>query len=1812
MVTLFSLLLFRLETLGLPWQDDWPRQAVQTEIVSPSFILVEGARQNNLKGISVRVPVGKVTVVTGVAGAGKSSLAFDVLYAEGYRRYVETFSPYARQFLERLDRPVADRIEGVLPAIAIDRTTPIRTSRSTVGTMTSIADYMRALWARSATLHCRSCGEPVRRHSPSSIFAVLVERAQGKRALVCFSLYVGRVKPEALRDLLQQLGFRRVLEEGGAVSLEEAGLRPHEGSVTVVLDRILVEADRCARIVDSLESALHFGKGRLEIWVEGLGEPLRFSERLRCERCQLDYSDPSPALFSFNNPIGACETCKGFGRIMDIDPDLVIPDPRQSVADGCIKPFQSPVYSECQEDLLRFLRRRGIPADLPWRDLGAEARRLVWEGEPGGREHWETRWYGIRGFFDWLQSKVYRMHVRVFLSHYRRYLPCPACRGARLKPDALLFRIAGRTLPEVEAMAIAESEAFFRSFSPPPHDTATELLLREIRGRLRFLLDVGLDYLTLRRQSRTLSGGEAQRVTLATALGSSLTNTLYVLDEPSVGLHPRDAGRLAVVLRRLSRAGNAVVVVEHDPSLIRAADHVIDLGPGPGREGGEVVYEGPLAGLLSQECSQTAAYLTGRLRIPAPPERRRPDPGRRLRVVGARENNLKGLTLDIPLGVLVCVTGVSGSGKSTLVDQVLYRGLRRHWGLSESEPGSCETIEGADRLAGVLLVDQSPLGRSSRMNAATYLKVLDPLRQIYAETPAARARGLGPSAFSFNATAGACPHCKGAGYERLELQFLPDVYVRCPGCDGHRYRSEVLEVRCRGYHIAELLDLPARDVARLFADEPRVVQALKPLLEIGLGYLSLSQPAPTLSGGEAQRMKLAKRLAEVKATRNLLFILDEPTTGLHAADVSMLVGVLQKLVDVGHSVLVVEHNMEVAQSADWIIDLGPEGGERGGCLIGEGPPEAVARLKTPTGRALRRASKIPPVGKGKLVAEVAVPYERIPADGATGGFIRIRGARQHNLQDIRVKIPRDRLVVVTGVSGSGKSTLAFDILYAEGQRRFLDCLPAYARQFIRPLARPEVDRVEGVPPTVSLEQKLSRGSPMSTVGTASEIYHYLRLLFATLGVPHCPKCGTPGVMADAESLAARIARDFADREVMVLAPLVRKRKGVHREVMVAMAKRGVHTVRVDGGLWSTAHPPSLERYELHDIEAVLGRVPPGPDRLENLRAAVQQALELSGGMVLASARDASDRFYSTRKSCPRCGVGLPPADPRLFTWSQRFGACPACGGSGVKPATSSEESYLQPCSACGGTRLRPEALAVRIGDHHIGDVARLSIREAQNWLESLGGIMSEVRESIVPEIRARLSLLDRMGLGYLTLDRAALTLSTGEAQRIRIVAQLASNLRGVCYVLDEPTVGLHPRDSERLRQALVGLRNRGNTVVVVEHDEATIRAADHVIDLGPGAGPHGGRVVAVGSPEDIARSQKSVTGLWLRGGGERPTWPRRPLEEAPRLTVTAARLHNLHNLTVEFPLGRLVCVTGVSGSGKSTLVREVLYRALQAKLSGGHMPTSLQDLRGWEALGRVLEVDESPIGRTPRSVPATYVGIMDGIRMLFATTPDARARGYGPSRFSFNVPGGRCEHCRGEGHIEVKMALLPVVSMRCETCGGRRYNADTLAVLLKGKSVADVLAMSVDEARDFFAPFSAIRRPLDFLSEIGLGYLQLGQPSPTLSGGEAQRIKIAAELAFPGSGPSLYLLDEPTTGLHMADVARLTAALQRLVDRGDTVLVIEHNLDVIAAADCVIDLGPEGGEQGGRVLAWGTPEEVARSPESRTATYLRKVCGIRK
>jgi excinuclease ABC subunit A len=840
--------------------------------------------------------------------------------------------------------------------------------------------------------------------------------------------------------------------------------------------------------------------------------------------------------------------------------------------------------------------------------------------------------------------------------------------------------------------------------------------------------------------------------------------------------------------------------------------------------------------------------------------------------------------------------------------------------------------------------------------------------------------------------------------------------------------------------------------------------------------------------------------------------------------------------------------------------------------------------------------------------------------------------------------------VITGVSGSGKSTLAFDILYAEGQRRYLDSLNAYARQFVQPAPRPEVDAIFGIPPTVAIEQRTSRGGRKSTVATLTEIYHFLRLLYVKLGTPYCPDCEVPIEPQTPKAIAARLLRDWRGREVTLLAPLVVHRKGFYTDLAKWALGKGYAYLRVDGVMTPTATWPRLARFREHTIELPVATLAIHPREEGALRAALAEALALGKGVVHVAASGRPDAIFSTAQACPRCGRGFPALDPRLFSYNSKHGWCARCYGTGLVLAgfdaeqTGEEvwwnewwEGEEEICPACRGARLRPEALAVRFRGRSIAELTALSVARARRFFEQLrlGGRERAVARDLLPEITARLRFLEEVGLAYLALDRAAPTLSGGELQRLRLAAQLGSNLRGVCYILDEPTIGLHARDNRLLLETLQQLKDKGNTVVVVEHDEETIRAADHVIDLGPGAGERGGRLVAAGPPSEIMRHPESVTGRLLREGLAHPLGRavRRAVDRhTARLEIRGACRHNLKNLHVTIPLGRLVCVTGVSGSGKSTLVREVLHDNLQQLLATARSPggrprqrmaavalRGCAAIEGWEALGRVLEVDQTPIGKTPRSCPATYVGLFDEVRRLYATTTEARLRGYGPGRFSFNVPGGRCEACEGQGVKTLAMSFLPDVEVPCEVCGGARFNAETLAVDYKGKNIAEVLAMSVEEAVEFFAAHATLHRTLKLLEDVGLGYLRLGQRSPTLSGGEAQRLKLVTELAKTRSTPdpkprasTLYLLDEPTIGLHMADVARLLGVLQRLVDAGHSVVVIEHNLDVIAEADWIIDLGPEGGERGGRIVAEGTPEALARRAHTHTARALRAFFAARR
>ena len=2038
----------------------------------PDAIVIRGARQNNLKNLSLALPLNELIVVTGVSGSGKSSLVFDTLYAEGQRRYVETFSPYARQFLDRMDKPQVDSIDGIPPAIAIDQTNPVRTSRSTVGTMTELNDHLKLLFARAAQLFCRGCGQAVHRDTPASIVAALKTRAVAAgdpRLIITFPVAVPKnFSDKEVLALLAAQGYDRIH-------------RRDKHLLEVIQDRLRLGGAEQARVIEGLEAALRVGQGRVNVYPladnedgstptpalhrGGGGENVwRFSSDLHCADCDIHYGEPTPSLFSFNSPLGACADCRGFGRVIGIDFGLIVPDESKSIRDGAVRPWQTPSFNECQDDILKYARLRGIPLDTPWRELTPKQKRWVLEGEDdwkSWRKSWPGTWYGVRHFFKWLETKAYKMHIRVLLSKYRAYTPCGACDGARLKPDALAWRLGskadadsvlpptrryraktvnyddeilralpGLTVHDLMLLPIERTRKLIDQLHVPAAiDEATDLLLTEIRARLSYLSEVGLGYLTLDRQSRTLSGGEVQRINLTTALGTSLVNTLFVLDEPSIGLHPRDMGRIIGVMQKLRDAGNTLVVVEHDPQIMFAADRLLDIGPGPGERGGEIVCFDTPDAVKNNQQSLTGAYLSGRKRAHdytegtshPPPSRGRtevggqsftptlarehvageagrlrearlgarsrpgslrerrvasalpPQGGGEIQILGASEHNLKNIDVKLPLNRLVCITGVSGSGKSTLMQDVLYAALLKHKGKPTETPGAHRAIHGHHLIGDVVMVDQTPIGRTTRSNPAVYVGAFETIRDLFAKTPLARERKYTHGTFSFNAGNGRCPACGGNGFEHVEMQFLSDVYLRCPDCDGRRFRAEILEVQIEGKSIADVLDMTVSEALKFFAAHDAVQAALKPLADVGLEYLRLGQPVPTLSGGEAQRLKLAGHLVEsvVKnaphparghvpgeasrlrearlaiapapdrfanavsqlplpaargegkntraivnrnplsplgeraGVRGKLFLFDEPTTGLHFDDVAKLLRAFRQLIAAGHSLVVIEHNLDVIAACDWIVDLGPEGGDAGGEVVCTGTPQDILwEVHSHTGRALaeyefalsggvtpssrepaaRERTALPAQSSILNPAAIAASEPRgqessslapaaangsavaSPQSGASAprSSIRIHNAREHNLKNIDVEIPRDQFTVVTGVSGSGKSTLAFDIVFAEGQRRYLESLNAYARQFVQPASKPDVDAIFGIPPTVAIEQRTSRGGRKSTVATLTEIYHFLRLLHVKLGTQHCPDCDCAIEPQTIDAMAARILRDYKGVRIGLLAPLIVARKGFYTDLAKWARGKGYTHLRVDGEFIETARWPRLDRFKEHSIELPVADVRVAADNEPALRSALAQALDFGKGVVhvlapleaLERAMKANDpslaqmtqTVFSIKRACPSCGRSFPELDPRLFSFNSRHGWCGDCYGTGLKltgvkwddeRANSGTEDHVldswidwlevdETCPSCNGHRLNREALAVRYHGRSIADLTAKAVGEIGALFRdiTLEGREAEIARDLVAELNSRLDFLNQVGLGYLALDRSAPTLSGGEAQRIRLAAQLGSNLRGVCYILDEPTIGLHPRDNRILLDTLAKLEAKGNTLLVVEHDEDTIRRAAHVIDLGPGAGKLGGRVIATGSAAELMQNPDSITGRFLREPLRHPLHANRPVARAtPEIEITGASLHNLRKVDARIPLGRLTVVTGVSGSGKSTLARDVLYANLAHRVgrhnAGKAVPlVGCEDLKGWQQVGRVLEVDQTPIGKTPRSCPATYIGFWDTIRRLFADASESRMRGYTASRFSFNTKGGRCETCEGQGIKRIEMSFLPDVRVVCEECRGARFDNETLAVRFKEKSIGEVLAMSVDEAVEFFSAHASLHHALRLMQDVGLGYLTLGQQSPTLSGGEAQRIKLVTELskvradgsdagARPGrSGAdrhTLYVLDEPTVGLHMADVEKLIRVLHRLVDAGNTVVVIEHNLDVMADADWIIDLGPEGGAGGGVIVAQDAPLKIARTPErSHTARVL--------
>ncbi|MCZ6676694.1 MAG: excinuclease ABC subunit UvrA [Candidatus Poribacteria bacterium] len=1843
------------------------------------FIDIRGAREHNLRNIDLKLPKDRLIIFTGVSGSGKSSLAFDTIYAEGQRRYIESLSAYARQFLGQLEKPNVDFIGGLSPSISIDQKSTGHNPRSTVATITEIYDYLRVLFARVGTPHCLQCGRPVGAQTAEAIIDQIVNLLERTRILILAPIVSGR-RGEYREDLEDALkaGFIRARIDGQVYDLaDEIQLdRNQRHHIELVVDRIIIKPDIRSRVSEAVETALRMGDGRLIVNIVE-GQPnagdLLYSKDYTCVHCNISYEPPAPRQFSFNSPAGMCPTCKGLGTKTEMSVELVVPDATRSIREGAIV-FWGKLETLNTRHLAESLAEHfGFSLDAPWEQLTDEQQQIILYGSgkekiPFVYRSRRNRRFKYQMAFEGVippeERKYFQATSEMYKRHLSRYMVsgiCPDCNGTRLKPEVKAVVIAGKSILDVVEMTVGECFKFFGKLQLPEREAfiATELL-KEIKGRLWFLMNVGLHYLTLNRTAPTLSGGESQRIRLASQIGAGLRGVIYVLDEPSIGLHHRDNAHLLTTLKHLRDQGNTVIVVEHDEDTMRTGDVIVDFGPGPGVKGGEIVAIGPPQEVAQHATSLTAQYLRGEQRIEIPGERR-PIGNRWLEICGARHHNLKAIDVRIPIGVFTGVTGVSGSGKSSLINDILYQALARDLMKAHAQPGEHDEIrlviegdeneeqnkrtrgQGGEQIKNTVVgsqssifnlqssidkvidIDQTPIGRTPRSNPATYTKVFDHIRALYAEMPESKLRGYKQGRFSFNVKGGRCEACNGNGAKRIEMHFLADVWVKCNVCQGKRYNDETLQVKYRAASIADVLDMDVQEALEHFANVPTIAKILQTLHDVGLDYIKLGQPAPTLSGGEAQRIKLARELAK-RSTGKTLYILDEPTTGLHFDDVKKLLEVLHQLVDAGNTVVVIEHNLEVVKTVDYLIDLGPEGGEEGGYVVAVGTPEEVAAVKESyTGQALK------PVLDGRMeesssddtpyairhtqqtVREAGTDYQLDSNDTSPRNpeYISVRDAHEHNLKHINVDIPHRKLTTFTGVSGSGKSSLALDTIYAEGQRRYIESLSAYARQFLGQLEKPKVEKIEGLSPAIAIEQKAPSKNPRSTSGTVTEIYDYLRVLYARVGLPHCPQCGAAIGAQSVQQIVDKIMMLSDESRLYVLSPLNLRSNEDYPDAFRRLQRDGYVRVEVDGEIYPMDGAPKIGKSIKHDVKIVVDRLVLQPDERGRLTEAVETATRESGGTVAVSVvkgnrNKANSLFFSEHFACVPCGLSFPELTPRHFSFNSPLGQCKRCEGIGV---TFSGKLL---CKECNGTRIQPLARGVTLSEKTIAEVTAMSIGDARHFFHHLDlpAHQMEIGRELLKEIQNRLQFLVDIGLHYLTLNRPAPTLSGGEMQRIRLASQLGSGLTGVTYILDEPSIGLHQRDHERLLGALKRLRDLGNSVLVVEHDLQTILASDHILDFGPSAGKLGGEIVASGSPTEIQENEKSLTGGYLTGTLKIETPTKRRDGKGEYIEIIGARTNNLKAIDVEIPLGTLTCVTGVSGSGKSSLVEETLYPVLASNLNRTRLSTGkYRMIRGLDNLDKVINIDQQPIGDTPRSNPATYTDLFTKIRYLFADLPDAKVRGFDSRRFSFNQKTGQCETCRGHGYNKIEMHFLADVWVKCETCGGTGYNHETLQIRYKGKNVAEILEMTVQEALEHFHSVPSIRRPLQMLYDVGLDYIELGQAATTLSGGEAQRVKLARELSKRSTGQTIYIMDEPTTGLHFADVQKLLMVLNRLVDKGNTIVVIEHNMDVIKSADWVIDLGPEGGDEGGQIVAMGTPEEVAAVEQSHTGRFLRKALG---
>ncbi len=1935
------------------------------------------AHENNLKNISLKVPKNKLVVVTGVSGSGKSSLVFDTIFKEGQRRYVASLSSYARQFIQNIDQPKVGSIDGLSPTICIDQKSVSRNPRSTVGTVSEIYDFLRLLYARLGVPHCPRGHGPIETQTAQQILKKLNLDFAGKMILIMAPLVIDR-KGEYQKEFKEyyQQGFSRILVNQNIYKLgENIELNRYEKhTLELILDRVWVKPENETRINEAIYKAIDLTKGKVSfLEIDPESKVIHGDDSLKpkfrqdsknyflsniynaCKVCGLSIKELEPNLFSFNSPADACKACQGLGYRSEFEPRLFVKDPEKSVFDNCLHVLNKDgnvlFFKKGKKEITKLYQKYGVSLDQAWKDVPLELQKQILDGD--------STEFSIRPLLEFFYNK-YRASI---MERYMEKKHCTECAGTGLNEMARSVTFQKKSIDELSHMTIAELNTFITKVAvknySPSELTIWKPIAKEIKDRLSFLIKVGVEYLNIDRKANSLSGGESQRIRLAAQIGKGLEGCLYIFDEPSIGLHQVDNNKLINTLGFLRDSGNSLVVIEHDEETMLAADHLLEIGPLAGDHGGEVVFSDNPHKVASQALKQikksfsSMDYLIGKENIPFKKDSFQVS--QKLELKGINHFNLKDLDVIIPLQCLTAITGVSGSGKSSL-----FEVLEKTWKElgNKLKPTLVQEVDNFSEIEKLVIINQKPIGRTIRSNPATYTGIWTTIRDIFTNLEESRIRNYKKGRFSFNVKGGRCEGCGGSGMNRIEMHLFSPIEVVCESCQGKRFNSATLEITYRHKNIFEILDLTIEKARDFFVHLPKLSDALTLMCDIGLGYLKLGQPSPTLSGGEAQRIKLVTELIKSNQSNGLL-LLDEPTTGLHFKDIAALLKILKKLIEKGNSVLVVEHNLDIIKSSDYILELGPKGGLEGGKIINSGNIKEVMKKKTPTGIALKdtwqrqkkkesnyflKTSNLKELFQTKHLSSEKKAKEPSSSNGkinvkklgSSKDFLIIKGLKKNNLKNIDLQIPKNEITVFTGVSGSGKSSIAIDSIFAEGQRRYLESLSTYARRFLGRIPAIEAEVVENLSPTICIDQKGKTNNPRSTLATQTEIYDHLRVLFTNIATPHCLECNAELKRYSAQSLVQLLEKvtSLQGETLTISAPLYNKAKKNFyfikeskniKKYFEVYKEKGYYRFLIDDELVNInqeSEVNKLKTSQIKSMELIIDRIKLSPENLVRLMESLEIAYELGSGVAHVNlapdmkAKITDSEISSTSKTNPRklsfskfyaCfehGFFLTEEiTPRHFSFNHHFSSCEECSGLGeqhgvdeglliehpnlpflngaLKPKTqevflkipslknlldeANEKKidlfntpfhYLDErtkryilygdfkskwigvskwikgllidpnyrkyytyffllmketiCDECKGARLKEYILKYKIAKQNIFELTTLKVHELINFLESyereLSPNQKKIAHNSLKEILFRLNKLNELGLHYLSLDRKIATLSGGEIQRIRLASQIGNQLKNVTYVLDEPTVGLHEKDSKKLIGVINDLKKNQNTVLIVEHDAALIKAADYIVDVGLESGRAGGKITYQGKN---TKSKLKATSIYpYVHQKQKITY--RPVEPVnfssiPYLSTKPIYFHNLKGVEVKLPLGKLTGICGVSGSGKSSLVswiRQNLNKLLQIGTNDQMMYAGKK--KAEQKIKQICFIDQDAISQNKRSIVSTYMGLYEHVRDVFALTHQAKANGFSKSHFSFNSPKGSCLKCNGLGQEEVEMHFISDLEVVCDECQGKRFKKEILAIYYQGKNIDEVLKMTFSEALSFFNQFKQLREKIIRLVDAGLGYLSLGTKTSELSGGELQRLKIAHQLAFAEPSSTFYILDEPTTGLHFKDIETLFLILNKILEKGGTLLVIEHNVDFLRSVDHLIELGLEGGEEGGNLINMGSVAELKNQVKDQNQGYI--------